>query len=105
MFDEGPVQEDECAVVLGVSDEASGGLVDVPVGFGLVPLLSSVVPVVLDLESRRGVESVNRAYGNKLAILAGDFLLARASVALARLRNVEVVEIVSTVIEHLVKGT
>lgn len=60
--------------------------------------------VIDKADSRRGVESVNRAYGNKLAILAGDFLLARASVALARLRNVEVVEIVSTVIEHLVKG-
>ena len=47
---------------------------------------------------------MNKAYGNKLAILAGDFLLARASVALARLRNVEVVEIISSIIEHLVKG-
>ena len=28
--------------------------------------------------------------GNKLAILAGDFLLARASVTLASLRNTEV---------------
>ena len=43
--------------------------------------------VIDKADSRRGVESVNRAYGNKLAILAGDFLLARASVALARLRN------------------
>jgi hypothetical protein len=36
------------------------------------------------------VPAANRAYGDKLAILAGDFLLARASVGLARLRNVEV---------------
>ena len=48
--------------------------------------------------------SVNQVFGNKLAILGGDFLLARASVSLARLRNVEVVELLSTVIEHLVKG-
>ena len=54
--------------------------------------------------SRRGVASVNQAFGNKLAILGGDFLLSRASVALARLRNIEVVELLSTVIEHLVKG-
>jgi geranylgeranyl pyrophosphate synthase len=47
---------------------------------------------------------VNQVFGNKLAILGGDFLLSRASVALARLRNIEVVEIMSTVIEHLVKG-
>jgi geranylgeranyl pyrophosphate synthase len=55
-------------------------------------------------DTRRGAPSANRAYGDKLAILAGDFLLARASVALARLRNLEVVELLSTVIEHLVKG-
>lgn len=36
--------------------------------------------------------------------MGGDFLLARASVALSRLRNLEVVELLSTVIEHLVKG-
>ena len=35
---------------------------------------------------------------------AGDFLLARSSVALASLENYEVVELVSTVIEHLVRG-
>lgn len=55
-------------------------------------------------ETRRGVGSVNAVFGNKLAILAGDFLLARASISLARLRNVPVVELLSTVIEHLVKG-
>jgi hypothetical protein len=52
----------------------------------------------------RGVASINKLYGNKMAVLAGDFLLARASVSLARLRDVEVVELLSTVIEHLVKG-
>jgi geranyl diphosphate synthase len=50
------------------------------------------------------MSSVNQVFGNKLAILGGDFLLSRASVSLARLRNLEVVELLSTVIEHLVKG-
>jgi geranylgeranyl pyrophosphate synthase len=54
--------------------------------------------------TRRGSPSVNQVFGNKLAILGGDFLLSRASVSLARLRNLEVVELLSTVIEHLVKG-
>jgi geranylgeranyl pyrophosphate synthase len=53
---------------------------------------------VIDVaDTRRGLPSVNSAFGNKLAILAGDFLLARASVCLARLRNVSVVELLSTV--------
>ena len=60
---------------------------------------------VLDMaDTRRGAKSVNVLFGNKLAVLAGDFLLARASVCLARLRDVEVIETLSTVIEHLVKG-
>lgn len=54
--------------------------------------------------TRRGVPSVNQIFGNKLAILGGDYLLSRASVNLARLRNFEVTEIIATVIEHLVKG-
>jgi solanesyl diphosphate synthase len=54
--------------------------------------------------TRRGVPSVNQTFGNKLAVLGGDFLLSRASISLARLRNLEVVELLSTVIEHLVKG-
>ena len=34
--------------------------------------------------------SVNQTFGNKLAILGGDFLLSRASISLARLRNLKV---------------
>lgn len=54
--------------------------------------------------SRRGAPSANLEFGNKMAVLAGDFLLGRASVALARLRNAEVVELLSTVIANLVEG-
>lgn len=60
--------------------------------------------VIDEAETRRGMPSINKLYGNKMAVLAGDFLLARASISLARLRDVEVVELLSTVIEHLVKG-
>ena len=35
--------------------------------------------------ARRGAASANIEFGNKMAVLAGDFLLGRASVALARL--------------------
>ncbi|KAL2912103.1 coq1 putative hexaprenyl diphosphate synthase [Polyrhizophydium stewartii] len=60
---------------------------------------------VIDVSmTRRGSPSANAEFGNKMAILAGDFLLARASVALARLRNAEVVELLATVISNLVEG-
>ena len=40
----------------------------------------------------------------QVAILAGDFLLARASVTLAALRDSEVIQLLSQVIEDLVTG-
>ncbi|KAI9207028.1 isoprenoid synthase domain-containing protein [Polychytrium aggregatum] len=60
--------------------------------------------VIDDAMTRRSQPSANAQHGNKMAILAGDFLLARASVALARLRNVQVVELLATVISNLVEG-
>lgn len=39
-----------------------------------------------------------------MAVLAGDFLLGRASVALARLRHPEVTELLATVIANLIEG-
>lgn len=61
--------------------------------------------VVDESSTRRGAPSAHARFGSsKLAILGGDFLLARASLALARLRNTDVVELLSQVIEHLVKG-
>ena len=55
-------------------------------------------------ESRRSSPSANISFGNKMAVLAGDFLLGRASVALARLRDAEVIELLATVIANLVEG-
>lgn len=60
--------------------------------------------VLDDANTRRGVLSLNARAGDKLAILAGDFLLARASVTLASLHNTEIVELLSRVLEHLVSG-
>ncbi|KAI3946328.1 hypothetical protein MKW98_010452 [Papaver atlanticum] len=60
--------------------------------------------VLDDADTRRGVASVNYCMGNKLSVLAGDFLLSRACVALASLNNIEVVTLTATIIEHLVTG-
>lgn len=60
--------------------------------------------VIDDSDTRRGNPSVHRVFGNKVAILAGDFLLARASRSLSRLRSVVVMESMSVIIDHLVQG-
>uniref|UniRef100_A0A4W3GYS3 All trans-polyprenyl-diphosphate synthase PDSS1 n=1 Tax=Callorhinchus milii TaxID=7868 RepID=A0A4W3GYS3_CALMI len=55
-------------------------------------------------DTRRGKTTVNKIWGERKAILAGDFVLSAASVALARLGNNTVVSILSQVIEDLVRG-
>ena len=60
--------------------------------------------VIDNSDTRRGKPTVHKVFGSKMAILAGDYLLARASIYLARLRDVQVVETMSTIIEHLVRG-
>lgn len=53
---------------------------------------------------RRGFASAPAAFGNKLTVLGGDFLLGRASAALSRLGDSEVVELIAGVIANLVEG-
>ncbi|XVE88435.1 hypothetical protein DITRI_Ditri19aG0069600 [Diplodiscus trichospermus] len=60
--------------------------------------------VLDDADKRRGIGSLNAVMGNKLAVLAGDFLLSRACVSLAALKNTEVVSLVANIVEHLVTG-
>ena len=51
-----------------------------------------------------GGPSVGKTFGNKVAVLAGDFLLARASLSLALMRDVAAFELVSRVIEDLARS-
>jgi heptaprenyl diphosphate synthase len=59
--------------------------------------------VMDDATSRRGVESVNARWGNLVAILAGDFLLARASEIAASL-GTEVAALLARTIGQLCEG-
>eukprot|EP00611_Tribonema_gayanum_P012081 TRINITY_DN2260_c0_g1_i1.p1 TRINITY_DN2260_c0_g1~~TRINITY_DN2260_c0_g1_i1.p1 ORF type:complete len:442 (-),score=164.34 TRINITY_DN2260_c0_g1_i1:1010-2335(-) len=71
----------------------------------MIHVASLIHDDVLDeAETRRGGLAVHKLYSNKVAVLAGDYLLARASVLLARLNNVEVVEIMATALDSLVQG-
>lgn len=59
--------------------------------------------VMDEATSRRGVESVNHRWGNLVAILAGDFLLARASEIAASL-GTEVAALLARTIGQLCEG-
>ncbi|MGB3654903.1 MAG: solanesyl diphosphate synthase [Rivularia sp. (in: cyanobacteria)] len=60
--------------------------------------------VVDESEKRRGVDTVHSLFGNRIAILAGDFLFAQASWYLANLNNLDVVKLLSQVIMDLATG-
>jgi all-trans-nonaprenyl-diphosphate synthase len=60
---------------------------------------------VIDVaEIRRGLPTVNSAFGNRIAVLAGDFLFAQSSWYLANLDNLEVVKLLSKVITDFAEG-
>eukprot|EP00290_Baffinella_frigidus_P005851 CAMPEP_0180137988 /NCGR_PEP_ID=MMETSP0986-20121125/12582_1 /TAXON_ID=697907 /ORGANISM="non described non described, Strain CCMP2293" /LENGTH=512 /DNA_ID=CAMNT_0022079639 /DNA_START=117 /DNA_END=1655 /DNA_ORIENTATION=+ len=65
--------------------------------------------VLEDFDSLEKGNAAHRLYsssmaGNKISILAGDFLLSRASVLLSSLRNTEVVEIMALALEAIMLG-
>ncbi len=60
--------------------------------------------VVDEAEIRRKVPTVNSLFGNRIAVLAGDFLFAQSSWYLANLDNLEVVKLLSAVIRDFAEG-
>jgi len=60
--------------------------------------------VVDESSVRRGVPTVHSLFGNRIAVLAGDFLFAQSSWYLANLDNLEVVKLLSEVIMDLAAG-
>ncbi len=63
-----------------------------------MPLIAEVEPftdVLDEADTWRGGESIHKLYPNKVAVLAGDYLIAKASVLLARLENSAVIQIMA----------
>lgn len=60
--------------------------------------------VIDEAEVRRGVPTVHSSFGNRIAVLAGDFLFAQSSWYLANLDNLAVVKLLSQVIMDLAEG-
>ena len=86
------------------SDAVTDDVIQGGVSVELVHLGSLYHDDVMDEATiRRGVESVNARWGNLVAIVAGDFLLARAS-ELAAALGTEVAELLAATIGRLCEG-
>jgi heptaprenyl diphosphate synthase len=85
-------------------DPSDPRLIDVAVAIELTHLSTLYHDDVVDEAAvRRGIPSANAAYGNKLAILTGDYLFARASEVTARLGS-EATGVLAAAIARLVEG-
>lgn len=60
--------------------------------------------VLDESDKRRGKETVNQAFGTRVAVLAGDFIFAQTSWLLANLENLEVIKLISQVIKDFASG-
>jgi all-trans-nonaprenyl-diphosphate synthase len=60
--------------------------------------------VVDESSSRRGVPTIHSLFGNRVAVLAGDFFFAQSSWHLANLDNLEVVKLLSQVLMDFAVG-
>ncbi|MFQ5966860.1 MAG: polyprenyl synthetase family protein [Acidimicrobiia bacterium] len=93
----------QLAAEFGPTDD--GRAVDAGAAVELIHLGSLYHDDVIDeAESRRGAESVNANWSNTIAILAGDYLLARASELAASRLGLESVELLATTYAELVEG-
>ncbi|XP_063777741.1 all trans-polyprenyl-diphosphate synthase PDSS1 isoform X2 [Pseudophryne corroboree] len=54
--------------------------------------------------SRRGKKTISQIWGERKAVLCGDYILSAASVAVARIGNAAVISVLAQVIEDLVRG-
>ena len=71
----------------------------------LIHVASLIHDDVLDSsDTRRTLQTVNSMFNEKVAILSGDYIIARATSKLARLGCSETITILSSVIRDLIKG-
>ncbi len=60
--------------------------------------------VVDDAEYRRGFPSINRVWKNKLSILIGDYILSKSLINMIKLKDFDVLELMSDTAEQLSSG-
>lgn len=92
-----------------LSAKVAGGVTDSTVhGAIALELLHTATlvhdDVVDDTLERRGAQSVNARWGNKVAVLSGDYMLAGALQQVARTRNTEVMSVLAGIAMELADG-
>lgn len=91
-----------CARCVGEPNEATY------ITAGVVELLHTATlvhdDVVDDSELRRGFPTIHKVWKNKIAILMGDYLLAKSLIAATEAESLQIMNTVATVAKRLIKG-
>ncbi len=88
-----------------VGCENGSGLVDVAVASEMVHFASLIHDDVVDgAMMRRGTESVNARWHDKVAVLLGDYIISQALYLLSEYRNSDVMRIIMTAIKDMSEG-
>ncbi|XP_014671656.1 PREDICTED: decaprenyl-diphosphate synthase subunit 1-like isoform X2 [Priapulus caudatus] len=94
-----------CNIHTGTSDSCLASQRCIAMIAEMIHSASLVHDDVIDrADKRRSKPSINKLWGQRKAVLTGDFILSQASIALARIGNEQVVILLSQVLEDLVKG-
>ena len=96
-------------LMLLLSAEIAGGYSDISLKYATIMEVLHTASLIHDdiidvAELRRGEKSVNQEFGNKLAVLVGDFLFSRSLSLLAQEKNIEIIQIYSKTSENLCLG-
>lgn len=89
--------------------KATGGITDKHIILAelteLIHTASLIHDDIIDsAKLRRGRETVNSLWNDKISVIAGDFLFAEASIRLGELENTEIVKIYAKVLSDLCNG-
>lgn len=78
---------------------------DLAVALELVHTATLIHDDVLDnAETRRGILTINKQWSDKTAVIAGDFLLAKALIKLSQLKKTEILEIFANILNEICEG-
>ncbi|RQD76103.1 MAG: polyprenyl synthetase family protein [Candidatus Syntrophonatronum acetioxidans] len=94
-------------VILSASfyPHSTTSLVETCTAVELIHTASLVHDDILDAgDTRRGIPTINSQWGNSMAVLTGDFLFARAFEILARNRDYQIMELMTSSISLMCEG-
>ena len=89
--------------------KATGGIKDKHITVSEITELIHTASLIHDdiidsAKLRRGKETINSLWNDKISVIAGDFLFGQASVKLGELENTEIVKIYAHVLSNLCDG-